>query len=168
MTLEELEIRAARWGADIRLWPETERGRAEDALEGSEEARALFAALAAMEADLSEAATAVAPLSDDLTARILADAAIAAPAQPRRKAHAPRRGIGDFLDRLFPAWRPAAACAASAFLGIWIGYLSPESVANAATQMATLDASEPFTGIEPYEEAEMSFDLAYVAPEAFR
>ena len=168
MTLEELEIRAARWGADIRLWPDGDRAAAERTLASSADAREALASLAALEADFALAAEA--PVSADLTARILADAAAAAPgaaAQPQRAAPAANGGLSALLDRLLPAWRPVAACAASAMLGVWIGYLSPQNVAEAATQMAALDAPGGFAGIEPDDDAAMSFDLAYVAPEAF-
>lgn len=171
MTLEELETRAARWGADIRLWPDADRVGAERALAASANAREIFAMLAAMEAELSDPAAETAPVPAGLTARILADAAEIAPAlaRPARPARARRSaGLAALLDRILPAWRPAAACAASAFLGVWLGYLSPDSVANAATDMASMEPAAQFSGIEEDEEAAMSFDLAYVAPEAFR
>lgn len=170
MTLEEIETLAARWGADVAVWPAGSRDAARRALDGSAEARETLALLAAMESELAEARRA--PLSDELTSRILADAASAAPTSspiPERSgADATATGMTGFLDRILPLWRPAAACAASVIAGIWIGYLSPDSVANAATSIALLENGAGFSGVVPGDVAGMDFDLAYAAPEATR
>lgn len=159
MTLEELELRAARWGAATEEWPEEDKRAAESLLSRSAEARDMIAALHAMEADLAFAASEGAAPSDALTARILADAAdigvrpvAAAPKQARRS------GLSALWDRLPPVWRPAAACAASALLGAWLGYVAPQDVAEAATAMAAFEPAEEFAALD-MEDGDL--DLAF-------
>lgn len=164
MTIDELEDCAARWGADAARWPERERRAGEDLLAASAEARAALAAFARLEAALGEASEEASPggMPDGLTARILADAAHVAAerrdATPAASSPRAARGGGllGFLDRILPAWRPAAACFASAAIGVWLGYLAPESVAEAATQMAAAEA-----GYGETEVALLGDDLGY-------
>lgn len=158
MTLDELEVRAARWGASTEAWPDADRMAAKALTDRSEEARDTLTALKALDADLAFAASAGLKPSAALTARILADAAetglrpAPAPARPKP------RGLSALWDRLPPVWGPAAACAASALLGVFLGYAAPQDVAEAATAMAAFEPAEEFAALDS-EEAE--FDLAF-------
>ena len=159
MTLEELELRAARWGAATEEWPDADRSAAEALLARSAEARDLIAALQAMEADLTFAAADGATPSDALTARILADAAeIGVKPATSVTTQARKTGLAALWDRLPPVWRPAVACAASALLGVWLGYVAPQDVAEAATAMAAFEPAEEFAALD-MEDGE--FDIAF-------
>ncbi len=148
MTLEEFETCAARWGATTALWPERERRLGDDLLTVSAEARAARDAFEAVDAALAAAPGDAAPLPEGLAARILADAATETAARantamrPAARPAAATSGGGllGLLDRFLPVWRPAAACFASAAVGIWLGYVAPQNIAMAATAMASLDS----------------------------
>lgn len=164
MTLEELELRAARWGASTEAWPEKDRSAAEALLERSGDARDLIAALQSMEADLAFAADEGASPSRALTARILADAAeIGFEPAPAVTTRARKASLAALWNRLPPVWRPAVACAASALLGVWLGYVAPQNVAEAATAMATFEPAEEFAALE-MEDGD--FDIAFADPGA--
>ncbi|MEL7463629.1 MAG: hypothetical protein AAFN79_06160 [Pseudomonadota bacterium] len=171
MTIEMFETAAAKWGADTAMWPEEDRAAADGLLAASPEARSLRAELMAMEADLALAraeplgTTGAAP--DDLMARVLADAARIAAVRTLEAAAAPssRRGwrLFERLDGLAPIWRAAGACAASALVGVFVGYMSPAPIAEAATSMASLEMITGDTGAGAGE----SFELAMTDLEPF-
>ena len=79
-----------------------------------------------------EAAREAAPRpSDDLMARILADAAQVQTEAQALKEAVPAGGGGGFLDRVFGAvggWIPATGLAAVAVTGLMIGFVSPDGL----------------------------------------
>jgi hypothetical protein len=104
------------YGADPRRWPQSERDAAETLLAASQEAQALRAEAAALDAllDLSAAPDP----SPELQAAILAGA------QPPSGW---RRWLADFWP-VGPAWQPASAFAAAIVLGVAVGIGAPEIV----------------------------------------
>jgi hypothetical protein len=104
----------------------------------------LEAAFAAARADGDETA----PLPDGLLARLVADAEAARPpvTAPASRGRA-RGGLGQLLDRLFAGqgtampgfgWPAATGLAASALVGLWLGYAPPASLAGLSTLSAAL------------------------------
>lgn len=142
MNIETFETAMARWGADLAAWPEDARRAAEALLEGSAETRALRAEMIEMEATLADAREA-GTTPDRLMARVLADAASVSAARAPVTESAPKASVGwrfrDALRGLSPFWRAAGTCAASALVGIFVGYMSPAPIAEAATSMASFE-----------------------------
>ncbi|MEL6794755.1 MAG: hypothetical protein AAFP78_14945 [Pseudomonadota bacterium] len=166
MTMETFEIAAARWGADVSIWPAEARASGEALLASSPEARRLSEELAAMEADLSFARDDPSPVSEALMSRVLADAASVAAARAPAGATTDephRGGLLSIFGGLSPIWRAAGACAASALVGVMVGYMSPAPIAEAATSLAALELiAEP-----EFESVEMSFEIAFIDMEPF-
>ncbi|MDF2234940.1 hypothetical protein P2H44_20460 [Albimonas sp. CAU 1670] len=135
-------------GPDLETWPEAERAsaRAFAAAEPRAAAEALAEA-AELDAALGAWASEAAPLSGDLLARLAADAdatlpgvlsALPAPAvEPRRGRPAPRPAA-----RAARGWRPLArfgapaAFAASAALGVALGYANDDPVSQGFAALA--------------------------------
>lgn len=110
---------------------------------------------------LAEARDAAAAPSDDLMARVLADAATTAagrrPAPASAAIGAPaakRRRL--FGRRLFG---PLVACAASAAIGVWLGASAPRTVTNSATEMLAIAGMQTIAGA--------SFELAMLDEDDF-
>lgn len=161
MTLEEFDRGLSAHGPDPALWPEA--GAAAALLETSSaarralaEARLIAGAVAAARAEETQAPEA-------LLARILADAddiAFARRAAEEKASPAPaKRGAFAALRRwaFFPALRPAAICAVSASIGIWLG----QSAVVADTAAALTENQETVEMIDLYggspEEQELAF-----------
>jgi len=115
------------YGGDPRRWPQSERDAAEALLAVSDEARALRAEAAALDA-LLDRPTAPQP-SPELRAAILAGAQRAGW----------RRWLADFWP-LGPAWQPASAFAAAIVLGMAIGFGAPDIVLPDAGDSAIAEA----------------------------
>ncbi len=133
MDLTRFEEMAMTHGPDLADWPEGARAPAAALLARSAEAAAVrdlaaetFAALDAEAADPPAASPA-------LMSRILADAAAAAPA-PAAAPRPARRGHGAF--QLFWRLTPPAALAASALLGVALGYSAADDLGAAAVAEA--------------------------------
>jgi hypothetical protein len=124
MDLTRFEELAMTHGPDLAVWPEGQRAAAETLLAQSAEARAARAAAALLFDALAEEAARPAPASAALMARILADAADAAP--PRKSARA-SGARGPFGFSVFWRLLPPAALTASAVLGVAVGYSAPDS-----------------------------------------
>lgn len=124
MDPSRFEELAMTHGPDIGRWPDAERAAAEAHLARSSEARAVRDRAAMVFSALETEAATAPPLSDALMSRVLADAAEASPAPSEARRARPRRPLGlSFLSRL----APPVAIAASAALGIALGYVAPES-----------------------------------------
>lgn len=147
MDLDRFEALAMTHGPDLATWPAEVRADAAALLAGSVAARELLGEGASVFDDLKIAAMAPEPAPDALMARVLADAAVVAPAPVATPRPARRGGGFRWLLRL----APPTALAASAALGILLGYSAPESYVSSAfgsgdeelwTEMVTL-ADEP-------------------------
>ena len=115
MTLDRLKEIVGAYGADPARWPATERVAAQDLLERSAAARRLRDEAAALDRILDQAPQAAS--SALLAARILRSQP-----QPRRT---DARSLFTELWPDGPAWRPAAALAASMVLGLAVGAFTP-------------------------------------------
>lgn len=143
MTLEEFDRGLAAHGPDLARWPGGGPAAAV-LLESSPPARRALAEAKLIAVAVAAARTEETPAPEALLERILADAADVAAAREAATKAAParrRRGALDALRRwtFFPALRPAAICAASALVGLWLG----QSAVVADTAAALTDNQEP-------------------------
>ncbi len=145
MTLAEFEDLAFTHGPDLSEWPEHALAGAAKLIEASPEADALLNSVA----DLQSALTAARPEdpapSVELMSRILADAATVSPIAAAAAAPPPVKV--SLASRIWDVFSPAAACAASAALGLWLGYAGPvdlTDVAGGTFELAGLVATEEF------------------------
>lgn len=136
MDPSRFEELAMTHGPDIGRWPDAERAAAEAHLARSSEARAVRDRAAMVFSALEAEAANAPPLPDALMSRVLADAAEASPAPQEVRRARPGRsrrllGLG-LLSRL----APPVAIAASAALGIALGYVAPESYGGSDTALS--------------------------------
>lgn len=125
-------------GADPRRWPEAERAAAEALLAASAEARALQREAAALDALLTPAPARIEP-SDALRARIMAQAASLAAAQPRRAGW--RQQVAEAAGFLFPGGRMMPQLATLAFalaIGIGAGFTNLGMADSQDSDLVTL------------------------------
>jgi hypothetical protein len=155
LKLEEFESALARWGADILNWPADMQGSAQRTLHAEPEAQAMLVAASAFEMQIMDLRSADKDieLPTSLAARILADAA---EVMPKRTASArpnaissgwARNLVARLADMTAIPWRPMAACAASAALGIWLGFSTPDAIADVAATMISSDAVAEFAAL---------------------
>ncbi len=85
--------------------------------------------------------------SVDLMGRILADAAAMAPEKVILASVAPHRQP-TILSRLHAFLSPAAACAASAALGLWLGYAGPVDFADVASDTLGVELTTDFAMLD--------------------
>lgn len=131
MTIDEFEDLTFMHGADPAKWPKGACERAVTLLDASPSAAAILARAHELEAALATAMEPDPAPSVELLGRILAGAAtvqpVSAPVTPTRPA---------MENTVFSSIRlmlsPAAACAASAVLGLWLGYAGPVDFADVA------------------------------------
>lgn len=142
MTLAEFEDLAFAHGADLSEWPEDAQAAAAALAEASSEARALLAAAAELQTALAMARPDDPVPSVDLMSRILADAATVRAVAATMPAPQPRRT--PFFSRIWDVISPAAACAASAAFGVWLGYAGPLDLTDVAGEAFGLAATEEF------------------------
>lgn len=169
MTIEDFEVKATRWGADVTLWPSSERATAEALLARSPDALALQSELMAMERDFvwDDDRSLV---SDALMERVLADAAtVSADRAPAGVGDvvemvAPRQSWMEQFRALSPVWGTAAA---SALFGVFVGYMSPAPFAEAATLAASLEVTAAMDVVSGAAPGELSLDVAYLDLEPF-
>lgn len=139
MTLERFLAILDAYGGDPHRWPQAERQAAKMLCEGSQAAQEARARAQALDSLLQTAPDA--PASRALQNRILERLADAAP----------RTGWGARLRALAQAiwpgaaWRPAAALAASAVIGLAAGVYGSQSFALGGDELAVsfLDVDEP-------------------------
>lgn len=154
MSLAEFDDLAFAHGGDVARWPADRRAAAERLAAGSAEAAARLAQMTALDDALGAAAPADPQPSDDLMARILADAATLAPAAPRAQPAATlswrdRLGRALSLDVL----SPVAAFGASIAVGLWLGYAGPADVYGVASDVLALSAPTEFAMLDDVGEA---------------
>lgn len=142
MTLAEFEDLAFAHGADMSEWPEDAQAAAAALAETSSEAQALLAAAAELQTALAMARPADPAPSVDLMSRILADAATIRPVVTAPPAPQPVRA--PFFSRIRDVISPAAAFAASAAFGVWLGYAGPVDLTDVAGEALGLAATEEF------------------------
>jgi hypothetical protein len=133
MDLTRFEDLVMTHGPDPDAWPKHLRADAEALLAASPAARAAHDAAAALFDALDADAADPEPAPDALLARILVDAAEAAPVAVPRPGPARRRGAS---FGFFWRFTPPAALAASALLGIALGYSAPDSLTGDVTATA--------------------------------
>lgn len=147
MTIDEFEDLIFAHGADLATWPQRQKARAEAFLTASPAGQAAMTQARAVDAALAAARPADPALSADLMSRILADAATAAaaplPAPDAARAH----GAG-ILSRFRAFVSPAAACAASAALGLWLGYAGPVDFTGVAVDALGVEAGLEFAFLD--------------------
>ncbi len=167
MDLDRFEAALAAWGSDLSRWPSDARAAGQRILATDPNAAAALAEMAALEDELANLRRAEdldpPALSASLAERILADAAtampsrIASPSVPvARESFFVR--IMALLGDNATALRPAAICAASAVVGLWLGSLAPEAVADMAVAMIPSDAAMEFARLETGEAMSMDLD----------
>jgi hypothetical protein len=103
MTLRRFSALAASYGADLRRWPGTERGRAETLLASSSEARAALEEARRLDHRIAAARGPLPDGQDAALARLRAGVA-ARIAAPR-----PRPSIASWLGLAWWAWQPQRA-----------------------------------------------------------
>lgn len=146
MTLAEFEELAFAHGPDLSDWPLPAQTNAATFLKASPEARDLLQSVADLQAALLSARPEDPAPSVDLMSRILADAATVQPVLA--PASAPPPANASFMSRLWDVFSPAAACAASAAVGLWLGYAGPvdlTDVAGGTFELAGLATSGEFS-----------------------
>jgi hypothetical protein len=131
-------------GGRIADWPAGAQAPAWAWLVGSAPARAALARAAALDAALADLAAAPAPaVSDALMARMMADAdraiaapaCVAAPLRPRAQRGVARPAPRRALARL----AGPAALAASALLGVMVGWSAPSTLTDTLLSVAASD-----------------------------
>lgn len=132
MTRDELDIAFDRWGSHVDAWPDEPRAAARRLLAADPGARERLDAARRLDAALTRVLApppAPAALAGRIAARLLEPPATARPPRPRR--------------RLFPVWGGAAAVAASAVIGLWIGLegLDPPTLDTTETTLAMADGT---------------------------
>lgn len=138
MTIERLEDLTSLWGADLAAWPDGPRAEAEVLLASSADARAALERMAALDqafgAAIAAEGVSPSPVPTELISRVLADAASVS-AEVRRPSPPPRleRRRASWLSTLLSDWRPVAACASAAAVGVWFGYAGPADVSGVGT-----------------------------------
>ncbi len=143
MTIDEFEDLAFAHGADLTAWPVEAREQASALLAASPVAAASFAKARELEAALTSARPVDPVPSVELMSRILADAAAAAPAPPPATVKAqPKENA--LLTRVRAFLSPAAACAASAALGLWLGYAGPVDLSDVAVEALGVETEMEF------------------------
>lgn len=142
MTLAEFEDLAFAHGPDLSEWPDHKRASAAKFASASSEAQAILVSVADLQATLASAHPADPDPSVDLMSRILADAATIKPALALAPAKQPARA--PFFSRILDVFSPAAACAASAVLGLWLGYAGPVDLTDVAGETFGLAAPTEF------------------------
>ncbi len=151
MTMDEFDQLAFAYGGDLSDWPKDRRAVAAALLAQDADCRARIDQMAALDAALTVAAPVDAPVSKDLMARILADAATAASRQPQAlpslatKPLSPLRRVWEWLS---VAGMPATACATSVVIGLWLGYAGPVDLASAATTIMNTDQAVEFAFLD--------------------
>ena len=146
MTLAEFEDLAFTHGPDLSEWPEHALAGAAKLIEASPEADALLNSVAELQSALSAArpedpapsVELIEPYSGRWPATV-SPVAAAAPAPSPVKA--------SLVSRIWDVFSPAAACAASAALGLWLGYAGPvdlTDVAGGTFELAGLVTTEEF------------------------
>lgn len=145
MTLAEFEDLAFAHGPDLSEWPGHAQAGAARLAEASPEAQALLGAAADLQSALAAARPADPAPSVELMSRILSDAATVRPAQVSAPETKPARA--SLVSRILTVFSPAAACAASAAFGLWLGYAGPvdlTDVAGETFEMAGLASTAEF------------------------
>jgi len=142
MTLAEFEDLVFAHGAELSEWPEDAQAAAAALVRASSEAQALLVANAELQTALAKARPADPAPSVDLMSRILADAAAMRPVASIPSAPQPMRG--SFFARIREVISPAAAFAASAAFGVWLGYAGPVDLTDVAGEALGLAATEEF------------------------
>ena len=149
MTIDEFEDLAFTHGADLAAWPDPDGARAAAFLEANPAGAAVIERARRVEAALTAARPADPVPSAELMSRILADAASVPPVPfPATAAEAaPPAGAG-LLARLRIMLSPAAACAASAALGVWLGYAGPVDFTGVAADALGVEAGTDFAFLD--------------------
>lgn len=143
MTTEEFEDLAFAHGADLASWPRNARSRATAFLAANPESETVLARAHSLDAALALARPADPVPSGDLLSRILADAATVRP-DPALVAPTAPSQRETVLSRLRAFFSPAAACAASAMLGLWLGYAGPIDFTGAAVDVLGVETEAEF------------------------
>ena len=143
MTIDEFEDLAFAHGADLGAWPGAAREKAAALLAASPEAQAALTQARSLEAALATVRPADPEPSVELMSRILADAAAATPA-PRTAETEVQPKESSLLGRLQAFLSPAAACAASAALGLWLGYAGPVDFSDVAVEALGVETEMEF------------------------
>ena len=145
MTLAEFEDLVFAHGPDLSEWPDHVQVRAAKLLETSPEAQALMDSAADLQSILTRARPEDPVPSVELISSILSDAATVRPAADLAPAIPPTKT--PLFSRIWTVFSPAAACAASAALGLWLGYAGPvdlTDVAGGTFELAGLAVSAEF------------------------
>lgn len=146
MTLAEFEDLAFAHGPNLSDWPDAAQGGAVMFVEASPEAQALLNSIANLQSVLAASRPEDPAPSVDLMSRILADAATALPAP--FPAPTPRPARSSLVSRIWNVFSPAAACAASAAFGLWLGYAGPVDLTDIADETFGLAATEEFAMLD--------------------
>lgn len=128
MTLDELETAFDRWGSRIETWPEDERRAARALLASDPAARQRLDIARRLDGALARV-LAPPPAPMGLAGRIAARLPRPAPARPRL--------------RLLPVLGGVASVAASAVIGLWLGFaaLDPPDTGTVETTLALADGA---------------------------
>jgi hypothetical protein len=123
LDLSRFEDLVDRYGGDLEKWPADLRADAEAFCAGSDEAAEMCAAARRLDALL--AAPSDVRVSPALAERILAAAPKPVPEPRMARTSRPRPSLLERLWPFGPVWRPAAALAGAALLGVIFGYSVP-------------------------------------------
>lgn len=161
MTLAEFEDMAFTHGPDLSEWPSDIQAGAARLVETTAEAQALLETVADLQSALTEARPDDPAPSVDLMSRILADAATVEAVMPAPSAFpvVAQPVLPSVFSRIWNVFSPAAACAASAALGLWLGYAGPvdlTDMAGGTFELAGLVAVEEFALLDDLDVSPMA------------
>jgi hypothetical protein len=143
MMIDEFEDLAFTYGSDPAVWPEGVRAKAVAFASVSPVAIAVLEQMRDLEEVLISARPVDPVPSVEMMTRILADAAMVRPSPaPSAQSTAPTSVLA--FSRILAIFSPAAACAASAVLGLWLGYAGPVDFTGIAADSLGVEVTMEF------------------------
>ncbi len=147
MIEEEFDNLAFVHGSNPADWPDEVSAQALAFAESSASGRARLEQLRRLEGAMASVKPEDPKPSVDLLSRILADAAALAP-EKVIAAPTPSPRQPSLLSQLRSFLSPAAACAASAALGLWLGYAGPVDFADVASDTLGVELATEFAMLD--------------------
>ncbi len=147
MTENEFDDLAFIHGPDLANWPDAVRANAIAFANTSSSGHARLEQLRQLEGAVAALKPEDPKPSVDLMRRIFADAAALGPEKVILAPVAPPRQP-TFLSQLHAFLSPAAACAASAALGLWLGYAGPVDFADVASDTLGVELTTDFAMLD--------------------
>lgn len=150
MDLDQFETMLALWGTEQRSWPIDQQSDAMALLAQSAHARFALERMKAVDQELLVLGREEAAIPAALSERILADAAdVIADRRPVKTTGETSHGAAfSLISWIQRVGQPAAVFAASAMIGLWVGYSAPGGVAEAASAIVVPKATAPLAMLD--------------------